>query len=191
MAKEHDIVDYINSELSTLQFNSSRFQKGSIKGIAELITEEEVTRPALVDRFGDCTYVGIDDSYPFQLYHRVIQPAASENVEEEFGGRKNIKENTEMLMVVMGDRQRLHLTAEDIKTGIVAALPLELPVSELNSLGLRSANIIPGSFNWNRREVYEGEFALEETLLKPNTIMFSFSYVIETVFDQACFTLCE
>lgn len=195
MAKEHEIVDFINSELTRNQFSSKRFQKGSIRGIAELIDtgngETTETKPAVVDRFGDCTYVGLDDTYSFQIYHRVIQPAAGENVDEEFGGRKNIKENTEMLMVVMGDRSRLQLTAEDIKTGIVAALPLELPASELNSLGLRSANIIPGNFNWNRQEVYEGEFKLEETLLKTNTIMFSFSYVIESVFDQACFTLCE
>jgi hypothetical protein len=191
MAKEHEIVDFINSELTTNQFSSKRFQTGSVRGIAELVTTEEETKPAIVDRYGDCTYVGLDDTYSFQLYHRVIQPTAELNIEEEFGDRKNIKENTEMLMVVMGDRNRLQLTAEDIKTGIVAALPLELPVSELNSLGLRSANIIPGSFNWNRQEVYEGEFKLEETLLKTNTIMFSFTYTIETVFDQACFTLCE
>lgn len=191
MAKEHDIVSYINAQLKAVQFSSARFQVGSFKGIAELIEDEKETKPAIVDNYGDCVYVGIDDTNHFQLYHRVIQPSAEWDTENDFGNLKSLKETTEMLMVVIGDRNRLKLTAEDIKTGIVAALPLELPDSQLNTLGLKSANIIPGNFNWDKAEVYRGEYNLEETMLKTNNIMFSFSYQIETVIDQSCFTLCE
>lgn len=191
MAKEHGVVTYINAQLVANQFSAGRFKKGSFDGIAELIEDEEETKPCAVDRFGDATYLGIDDTKPFQVYHRVLRPAAEWNLEQDFGNLKNIKETTNMLMVVMGNRNQLQLTAEDIKTGIVAALPLELPTSELNSLGLKTANIIPGDFNWNRSEVYRGEFNLKETKLNTNTIMFSFTYQIETVYDQSCFTLCD
>jgi hypothetical protein len=192
MAKEHEIVTFINSELVANHFGSKRFQKGSFDGIAELIIDDaEETKPCTVDRYGDATYLGIDDTKPFQVYHRVIRPDAEWDGEQDFGDLKNIKETSEMLMVVMGDRARLQLTAEDIKTGIVAALPLELPKSTLNSLGLKKANIIPGQFNWDKAEVYKGEFNLKETMLKTNTIMFSFSYQIETVYDQSCFTICD
>ena len=191
MAKEHDIVTYINNQLKTV-FSAKRFQAGKLSGIAELITdEEEETKPGIVDNYGDVVYCGIDDTNPFQVYHRVIQPEAEWDFENDFGKLRNVKETTNMLMVVIGDRNRLKLTAEDIKTGIVAALPLELPVSELNSLGLKTANIIPGTFNWDKAEVYRYEYNIEETALKTNTIMFSFSYQIETVIDQSCFTLCE
>jgi hypothetical protein len=191
MAREHEIVTFINSELVARQFNAARFQKGSIDAIAELIEVDEETKPCIVDQYGDATYMGIDDTKPFQVYHRVISPDAEWDGEQDFGDLKNIKETTTMLMVVMGDRNRLQLTAEDIKTGIVAALPLELPTSTLNSLGLKKANIIPGQFNWDKGEVYRGEFNLKENLLKTNTIMFSFSYTIETVYDQSCFTICD
>lgn len=192
MAKEHEIVSYINTELDRLQFGSKRFQKGSMDGIAELITTgEKETKPGVIDNYGDVTYVGIDDTKPFQIYHRIIQPDAEWNIEEDFGSSRNLRETTSMLMVVIGDRNRLQLTAEDIKTGIAAALPLELPKSQLTTLGLKSANIIPGSFNWDRQAVYSSEFNLNETILNTNTIMFSLSYQIETVYDQTCFTLCE
>lgn len=191
MAKEHEIVDYINSEIQENQFSAARFQAGSFDGIAELIRTDSETKPGIVDHYGDVTYCGIDDTKPFQVYHRVITPEAEWNIEEDFGDKKNIRENTNMLMVVIGDRRRLQLTAEQIKTGIAAALPLELPDSELISLGLKSANILPGSFNWNREEVYRGEYNLREIMLNTNTIMFSLAYVIETVYDQTCFTLCE
>lgn len=192
MAKEHEIVSYINSQLQTRQFSASRFQKGRFSGVAELFkTEDQELKPGICDNYGDVEYVGIDDTYPFQVYHRVIRPVGFWNVEEDFGNPKNIREITEMLMVVIGDRNRLQLTAEDIKTGIIAALPLELIGSTLNTIGLKSANIIPGQFNWNRFDVYRNEFNLKESFFNTNTIIFSMTYQIETVYDQQCFTLCE
>lgn len=192
MAKEHQIVSYINTRLKALQFGAGRFQKGIFSGIAELLeTDEGEAKPGLVENDGDARYIGIDDTYPIQVYHRVIRPGAEWNVESDFGDLRNIVETTNMLMVVIGDRNRLKLTAEDIKTGIVAALPLEIPDSELNSLGLKSANIIPGEFNWNKYEVYRSEFNLRDPALKTNTIMFSLSYQIETVYGQSCYTLCD
>jgi hypothetical protein len=192
MAKEHNIVGYINAQLVANQFSAGRFQKGSFDAIAELIlTEEGETKPGVVDQYGDVTYCGIDDTKPFQVYHRVIRPAAQWGLEQDFGNLKNISETTDMLMVVIGNRNKLQLTAEDIKTGIVAALPLELPDSQLNSLGLKTANIIPGNFNWDKIEVYRREFNLQKIELNTNTIIFSFSYQIETVYDQSCFTLCD
>jgi hypothetical protein len=192
MAKEHEIVTYINAQLVTNQFSAARFQKGSIDAIAELVlTDEGETKPGVVDRFGEVTYCGIDDTKPFQIYHRVIRPNSEWGTEQDFGDLKYIKETTDMLMVVIGDRNKLQLTAEDIKTGIVAALPLELPDSQLNSLGLKTANIIPGNFNWNKIEVYGSEFNLKTVELKPNTIIFSFSYQIETAYNQSCFEICD
>lgn len=191
MAKEHQIVSYINTQLRSGSFSSSRFQKGRFDGIAELLqTEEGETKPGIIDNYGDAQYVGIDDTNQFQIYHRVITPAAEWNSESDFGDLKNITETTDMLMVVMGDRIRLQLTAEDIKTGIVASLPLDL-YSELTNLGLKTADIIPGEFNWDKNEVYRNEFNIEENLLKPNTIIFSFSYQIITTLDQSCFQLCD
>lgn len=192
MAKEHQIVTYINTVLKANQFSSARFQAGRFDAIAELVEDEEgETKPGVVDEYGDVTYVGIDDTNSFQVYHRVIQPTTEWDSENDFGNLRNIIETTSMLMVVMGDRSRLKLTAEDIKTGIVAALPLELPDSQLNILGLKTANIIPGNFNWDKTEVYRNEYNVREGSLKTNHFMFSFSYQIETVIDQSCFTLCE
>lgn len=192
MAKEHEIVAYINTVLKATQFSASRFQKGRFSAIAELVkTEEGELKPGTCNNYGEVTYVGIDDTYPFQIYHRVIQPNLAENVEYEFGDRKALRETTNMLMVVIGDRARLQLTAEDIKTGIAASLPLELPTTELNTLGLQQVNILPGSFNWNRFDVYRAEFNIQDSFFNTNTIIFSLSYQIETTYDQACFTLCE
>ena len=191
MAKEHEIVAEINAGLKSRVFASKRFQAGSFDGIAELIrTDEGETKPGSINNYGDATYLGIDDTKPFQLYHRVLSSQVENNDEGTFGDRVSMKQITNMLMVVMGDRLKLQLTREDLMTGIAAGLPIEFNITLLNTLGITECNVIPGQFNTDRETVYRNEFNTQENLLKTNTIMFSFPYQIETYFEQSCFSLC-
>ena len=129
MAKLHQIVAQINTDFTSGQFSSKRFQKGRFSGIAELITkldnDQRQTMPAIIDNNGDDTILTMDDSYPFEMYHRHLSSAMTE-VEEDFGNRQIREETSNMILVVMGDRQRLKLTKEDIITGITLGMPTEL-----------------------------------------------------------------
>lgn len=190
MAKENEAVAEINTALQSRVFASKRFQKGSFDGIAELVKDKEgQTRPGLIEEDGKVSYVGIDDIKPFQVYHRVISSVPEYDAEGSFGDPEGLKQVTNMLMVIMGDRFRLKLTREDIMAGIAAGLPLE--ITTLNTLNIKSCNIVPGQFNTDREAVYREEFNTEKVLLKTNTIMFSFSYQIVTFIDQSCFDLCN
>lgn len=187
--KEHEIVTLLNNSLR-LQFAAKRFQKGSFDGIAELVKRDEETTPCIVSNNGDITKLVIDDTKPFQVYHRTLK-AEFENSKEDFGDRRSISHSASMLMIVIGDRNRLQLTKEDLIAGVTAGWLLVLPKSSLNTLDIKSCDIVPGSFNTDRESVYKGEYANAVFSLKPNYIMFSFSYQIVTQVDQACFTLCE
>ena len=192
MAKEHEIVAIINNSFKSRIFKSKKFQLGSIDDIAEQVKNAAgEIYPGSIDFSGDVAYLGIDDTKPFQIYHRVIQPSFEQNEEEEFGDRVAITEITNMRLVVIGDRSKLELTAEDIKSGIAAGFPLQLTKSELNTLGLTSGNITPVSVNWNREDVYRSEYNLKDQVLKTTMIIFSVDYQIQTTYDQTCFTLCN
>ena len=71
MSKLHQIVAQINTNLTQSggQFDSKRFQKGRVSGIAELITkldnEQRQTMPTVIDNTGNDTPLAMDDSYPF------------------------------------------------------------------------------------------------------------------------------
>ena len=195
MAKLHQIVAQINTNLTQAggQFDSKRFQKGRFSGIAELITklddDQRQTMPAVIDNTGDDTILTMDDSFPFELYHRHLSSTMTE-VEDDFGDRQIREETANMLLVVMGDRNRLKLNKEEIITGISLGMPEELGQAFLTTNSLVGVNIIQGEFNLNKEEVWTSEFNTEVGI-KPSDIFFSLNYQVITRTWTTCIELCE
>lgn len=188
MAKESEIVDIINTRLKN-QFSAKRFQKGSFDGIAELIrTSTGEIKPSIVDNFGECRTVTIDDTKPFQLYHRLIN-STFEVSEEDYGEIDTVNQRSNFILVVIGDKTKLQLNKEDIISGIAAGFPLSLPKDQLTFLNLMSYDLIAGDFNVDREAVWRTEYNTDFKL-KPAYFMFTFSYSIVTTFRQSCFIIC-
>lgn len=195
MAKEAEIVAQINTDLKTVQFNSKKFQKGRFSGIAELIVKKDgdqrQTVPAIIDNSGDETILIINDKYPFELYHRhigsTIEPL---DPDEQWGDRRVRKEIAQMIMVVMGDRRELKLTKEEIITGIMLGMPLELGSTFLTANSLDNANIVPGEHNLNKEDAWNTEYNTSDVMLKPTTIFFTMAYTIETQVNVNCIDIC-
>ena len=194
MAKLHEIIAQINADLITAQFSSKKFQKGRFSGIAELITkvdgDQRQTVPAIVANNGDTTKLTIDDTLPFELYHRHLSSTIPET-EDDFGDRTNRTETADMVMMIMGDRNRLKLNKEDISTGVLLGLPLEFGSAFLIANALESAEVIPGVFNYNREELWNSEYSTEKVDLKTNTIFIGFTYQVTTQVKADCIEVCE
>lgn len=193
MAKLHQIIAQINTDLKGGQFSSKKFQKGRFSGIAELITkmddEKEQTIPGIVDNDGDVTSLAMDDIYTFELYHRHLSSTVTE-VEEDFGDRTLREETANMILVVMGDRERLKLTKEDIITGINLGMPVELGQTFLTNNSLVGVNIIQGEFNLDKEDVWTTEFSTD-VMVKPQSIIFSLNYQVVTKTWTSCLEICE
>ena len=190
MAKIENIISYINTQLQNNQFGAARFQKGAFYGLAELVTvinnDNEETFPSTVLDNGKATKIVMDDR--FQLYHR-LQSYSSVNGFTD----TNIDNTTEtysMLLVVTASRKALELTQEDLYTGISVAFPEVVPKATRDSLGLLTATIELGDFNTNKNDVWTQEYSSTPDL-KPNSIIFSVNYEVETSTNNSCFTLCE
>ncbi len=193
MAKEAEIVSQINTNLISSQFSSKRFQKGRINGIAELITkvdgDQRQTMPGAVDNNGTVTNLSIDDKYPFEIYHRHLSSTFSEP-EQDFGDFMLRVETAQMLLVVMGDRSRLKLTPEEIITGIRLGLSLELGSAFLVTNSLDGAFITPGEVNLNKEDIWNSEYNTSEVKVKPETILLTVAYAIETKTKFNCVSIC-
>jgi hypothetical protein len=195
MAKLHEIVAQVNTDLIANQFSSKKFQKGRFNGIAELMTEvdgdQEQTVPCIAEDNGDTEKLIIDDKYSFQLYHRHVGSSFEDTPESDFGDRNSRKEIAQMLMIIIGDRSRLKLNKEDIITGISLGMPLEMTKAFRETNSLQSVNIIQGEFNLDRNSVYDAEYNVSENMLKTNTIFLAFPYQIETIALTSCIQICE
>lgn len=195
MAKELEIVTQINTDLKKIQFAAKRFQKGRFSEIAELITsvddDQRQVVPSIVSNDGSVEKLVIDDVFPFQLYHRHIGSTVEPvDPDEQFGDRILRQETAQMLMVVIGDRSRLELTKEEIITGIMLGMPLELGSAFLSTNSLDNVNIIPGDFNLDKEAAWNTEYNTSDVMLKPETIFFTMDYSIETRAKFDCITVC-
>ena len=191
MPKLAESVEYINAKLRASQFGSKRFQKGRWSGIAELIrTPEGEMMPCSVDNDGDATQLGIDDTYPFEVYHRMIG-ANFENSEDDFGANKGRKEFSDMVIVIMGDRDRLEFTNEQIISGLSLGFPFNMEKTDVEALSLQSVDFSIQGFERDREAVWNREFETERVQLKPNTLLVSLRYqVMAEVFD-GCIEICQ
>tara|TARA_Y100000310_G_C20431831_1_gene691850 strand:+ start:83 stop:655 length:573 start_codon:yes stop_codon:yes gene_type:complete len=188
--KEAEIVTQINTDLKSGQFDSKKFQKGRFSGIAELIGRKTETVPAIIDNNGNETVLVINDIYPFEVYHRHTGSNVQE-VEGNFGDLVYRQETAQMLMVVIGDRKRLKMTKEEIISGILLGMPLELGSAFLTANSLDNVNIILGDFNLSKEDAWNAEYSTETVKLKPETIFFTLSYNIETRAKIDCIDICE
>jgi hypothetical protein len=195
MPKLRVIIPMLNTVIKDGAFTAKRFQAGSFDGIAELIKrtadgEADQKLPALVANDGTCTEVGINDTKPFQVYHRIIDMQASDPDENNFGDQLTVQEITNMRIVVMGDRNRLLLSPEDIMGAINLWIPRALSSAEAKALGLESIQIIPGEINLNMEEVFDDEYPGTDFNLPPNHIMAFMNYQVIIEYNQKCFSLC-
>lgn len=194
MAKLPEIVTEINTSLKTFQFSDKRFQH-AFNGIVEIVPKQDGETvekfPSIITDEGDITKVTIDDTFGFQLYHRHVGSVFNETPTEEQFGSVTIREVTDnMIMIVMGDRDKIKLSKEDIITGIQLGFPLELGKAFLVTNTLDSAQIIQGEFNLDREVLWEQEFATKFSL-KPSSIFLGYSYDVLTRVKEKCIRICE
>jgi len=197
MPKLNSIVTIINTALEADVFNTSRFQGGRYFTIAELMKERQgdsiISKPCTIDNDGEGTSVMIDDTWPLQIYHRVINLAYEQAPTDNFGDPvTTIKEIATMALVFMSDRGLLQMRGEDLMALIAVNMPATLTTTQLNTLDLNSVQIYAnGQAIIDNEIVYNREYQLQEFMLKPNSIMYSLNYTIETVYSKKCLEACS
>lgn len=190
MAKISEAVTLINASLSSGALKSSRFQEGTLYGLAtiEVVNSTEPqTKPLLVDDLGVVTQdTVIDDNLPFQLYHRINGNITSTPLPESSNGDLiNINEQTTpMVMIVTYSKPAIQLREEDIIAGITASMPTNLSITDVDY-----TEIEVGDSNTNRTEVWNQEHD-QEFNLSQEYGMISIEYQILQHIDDRCFILC-
>lgn len=189
MSKYDTIIGYINTGLKSGNFSSNRFQRGKFYGITELLKLEEGTMPCLVSDNGQATKISIDDNYPFQLYHRIVEIKGEED-ENGFGDEVDVIEMATMRMVIVFNREIIRLKKEDIVSGIFSSMITGISKANMSSLNINECRISYGNFDLNYEDVYNTEYNLGEYLLKPQTVMIALPYEIETKYRKGCIQIC-
>jgi len=196
MPKLTEITTIINTALEANVFNTSRFQGAKYNAVAELVKEKQgdtiISRPCTVDDDGECTGVSVDDTWAMQLYHRVIGLSYDDASIDNFGEPVTVKKETAtMALVFISDRSRVEKRTDELMAAVAVNLPATLTNAELATLDLYDCQIrATGACVIDAEVVYNREYNLPEYYLKPNSVMCSLNYTIETIYSRKCFGLC-
>ena len=189
------IIDIINTQIRNTTLCDSRFNTGSYQGLAYDGTEVDSsgTRvfPIVYDLSGNGTKVTPDDTYPIQIYHKILNKSYQIKP-SSVGNRSNvISEKTDVKMVVAGWTNRLGLTQEDLEALIASNFPDQIDASLYTPLKLQNLVVTLQSSVLDRAQVYAGEYRGVPFQVRPEQILFAIRYQIESTYKKGCFIISD
>ena len=199
------IATYINSLLvaptvGTVPgglFQGKPFQKGQFFGVADLVKketgtdEDDYTVPKVMDANGnDGTDVIINDTYPFQLYHRILDTSSEDaNDLDSFGDGNNKNIIFEMVLIILSDKFNTEIDAESYITALMLDFPRTINSSNIAGSQFSKCEITFTDSNTNKSEVLNQEYG-NNADVKQSYVCLSFGYQVTLTYDKECFTLC-
>ena len=190
-------IEIINGKLHEVIFADKRFAGMQLNGLATLANYKEgdtvKTAPVVMDANNEAQWVGLDDTFPAIVYHRIVGIGYNQiNNAQQYGrGVNKVVQATDVLFVVYGRFARLNLTPEQFEALIVAGFPDIVESELLAPYSLDNMLITMQASNLNAQQVYAGEYGGLPVYVSAEDILFSVRYRIETVFRKNCFSICD
>lgn len=147
-------------------------------GLAEPILIDEVggaeqVRPAVVRSDGEVDSDILDDRYSVNLYHTLTGKSFSTTTKSGYGDTLAYIEESNLSMVVFGDRSTTEATA--LEESIVHTMQT-LSFKQ----GPTSAYCVVQSVSYNRQQIFASEYSGVRFCLRPNVFLFRINYKIIT-----------
>lgn len=195
MSKVTNIVNLINLTLEGSTLSSKRFQKGELYSLAELMqkvdTDGLTTVPVIVDNNGEGTEVQLNDSLPFQAYHRITDISLADNGNDDFGDSDTTVEETTMKMIVFANRRIMQFQVNDLITAINVGFPASLSKTQLSTLGnwFSQVEFEISDINIDKQDVWNNEFGSDQPI-PPYYYVFAVNYKIQSHIMSGCYAIC-
>lgn len=167
----------------------------SFQGISKQISRtdpDETQIPLYISNEGEGTFNAVDDHYTLTVYHK-CEAIPYEPFDFGFGDDDTYKkENAQMAMFVLSDRNRIKLTENALISIVSTSLPSILPKSfKQDKPGLSQASVQITNIDNDPQAVWRREFINIAYPLKPESIFFQINYTISTVVNTLCFEPCN
>lgn len=195
MAYQGAIINIINTQLQANVLCDARFEGAQINGIAydtfRNFGGEKKIFPSTQDLTGEGTMITPDDTFPLQLWHR-IKNKTYKVLSTSVGDRNNkVRETTDVILVVAGFTDPLQLTQEDCEALFISNFPDVIKASLISSLKIESLNILLQSSDMDKQSVFKSQFMGQDYSIKPEQILFSIKYQIESTYKKGCFIITD
>jgi len=188
-------VKVINDQLTENLLRSKTFSEGKVYGLVELTqqnTESGVQRypVELVD--GYVKDVTVNDTYPFQLYHRQLGANYEFEAENQYGDANNyIQKSVNMVMVAYAKLTKLGLTSDELETMLILASPTEVSKTLLAGTNVDSLVVSVTGSELDSFTNYGEEYQNVEFPLGQEDALIKISYTMVMQYRRDCIDLCD
>ena len=161
-----------------------------LKGLVPGIKVYGVAKPALKDGIlmpveGE-KYIGLDDTFPMQVYHKELGLTSSETVGSGYGDNiKNIINSHSMAMVIYYNTAKTRAGTDQLYMLIQKRIS-----GVLKSPGIKYARIIVTSAILEDARVFVQEYGAAKLRLKATQRLIQVNYTVSIVFDKNCTPAC-
>lgn len=156
-----NIVASINTFLRTEVFKDRLYSGSNFVGITEMVphetSEEGViqTVPSVIDSKGESNPITLNDTYPLQVYHRLVARATGTPKIPGYGDENNnVKDAYQLAVVIIGDRTKIQEKQSQIDQLVYRMFPSSIK----NGQGKIICYIKPLNTDFRTKTVFEGEF---------------------------------
>lgn len=188
------IVDFVNT---VLQDGLKAYPTADYKGIAVSTViqrqNSSIVFPSVIDGEGYAKGVYFQSGVPFVLYHRLTATTFSMGQNQRFGdgALRKVDSLTSVQIIVMGTRDRLNISPEQLGMHIADTLPSSVVAPELQQLGVASLDIIEAGIDYDQRAVFNKEFQGIKYFIGPELFMLAVRYTIQGTYLKGCTSKCD
>ena len=188
-------VKVINDQLKENLLRSKTFSEGKVYGLVELTqqnTESGVQRYPVEIEDGYVKDVTVNDTYPFQLYHRQLGARYQFESDNQYGDANNyIQKSVNMVMVAYAKLTKLGLTSDELETMLILASPTEVPKALLKGTNVDSLVVSITGSELDSFINYGEEYQKVEFPLGQEDALIKISYTIEMRYRRGCIDICD
>jgi len=146
------------------------------------------TLPCLVDKNGEATYVGFDDTYPLILYHKINSVTSKQTDKNGRGDLTgDIITTFNNVIIVYMDRKRINAMPDEVALAIQA----NIPDGSNSDNRFRAINVLFQGVILDSTKVFASEYQSTEAKgLDPGKSMLAVGYLVEATYQKGCFSEC-
>jgi len=172
------IINWINEQLCELVPGAKVF------GIARTAVKDDKILPISGDEW--IKYAGVDDTYPFQSYHKELTLSAANVSRSGYGDNLSDLSNTYgMALIIFFDEKKCGVKTDELYTLIQARITGILKIEGYKSIRIGVTNAILNDGQVWRQEYGETSFRLSAT---QRLIQIGYSVIV--TLDKTCFPKC-
>jgi hypothetical protein len=174
MLSVNDITKWSNEKIAPL-----------IPGMKTYGIAKAAIRGDFIAPYAEEQYIGIDDTYPAQLYHKQLTVNSTTVPRSGYGDNEQSLQNTyQMAMVVFYNEKTSGMPADELYTFIQSII-----TGVLKAEGYKSVRVGVSSAILNDGQVWAQEYGQSPFKLSGPQRLIQINYSVVMVFDKNCITI--